>query len=220
MIQWAGEGSRADLEALCQQYWYPLYDYVRRGGASPEDAEDLTQGFISKVLEKQWVEQAADEDCTFRSFLLIRLKRFLKDERAKGETQKRVGDAVHVIHRDEAEQRYTAEPIDERMTPDAVFDRAWATALLDRVLDILRQEFIESGKGREFEVLQSCLAWNDSQQTYKEIAEKIGRRESWVKVAVNRMRKRYRSLLENEVSNTVAGVGVEREMEALHRALK
>jgi RNA polymerase sigma factor (sigma-70 family) len=221
MIQRAGQGSHADLEVLCTQYWYPLYAYARHGGRTPEDAEDLTQSFVSKLIEKHWVEQASEQDCTFRSFLLIRFKRFLKDEREKGETQKRGGGATHVtIYLGEVEERYTAEPVDAGMTPDKLYDRAWATSVLDRVLDMLRKEFADSGKEREFVVLQPCLAWNENTLTYQQIAERIGRGEGWVKVAVNRMRKRYRKLLEQEVANTVPGSDIEQEMEDLHRALK
>ena len=220
MIQRAGQGSHADLEALCQQYWYPLYAFVRRGGHGPEDAEDLTQVFIAKLIEKQWVEKASGEDCTFRSFLLIRLKRFLKDERAKGNTQKRGGGSEHLpLHLHAVEQRYTGEPVDASMTPDALFDRAWATAVLDRVTDHLRQEFAESGKTAEFEALQPCLAWNENTRPYREIAEGIGRSEGWVKVAVNRMRKRYRKLLENEIARTVPGSDIDQEISELSKAL-
>ena len=153
MIQRAGKGSSQDLESLCGQYWYPLYAFARRSGSSSQDAEDLTQMFIAKLIAKQWVEQAHGEDCTFRSFLLVRFKRFLKDERVKGHALKRGGDHVHVTihHRDEAEERYAAEPADGKMTPDALFDRAWATALLDRALDNLRTEFVDSGKAIEFQ---------------------------------------------------------------------
>ncbi len=221
MIQRAGEGSDADLEALCQQYWYPLYAYVRREGLGPEDAEDLTQVFISKLIEKRWVEKAYGEDCTFRSFLLIRLKRFLKDERAKGKTQKRGAGAVHLsLHLNALEQRYTEEPVDAAMTPDALFDRAWATSVLDRVADHLRQEFADSDKAAEFEALQTCLAWNENTQSYREIAQNIGRGEGWVKVAVNRMRKRYRKLLENEIARTVPGSDIDQEIEELSKALR
>lgn len=221
MIQRAGEGNRADLEALCRQYWYPLYAYVRRGGRSPEDAEDLTQTFVSKLVEKGWVEKAFAQDCTFRSFLLIRLKRFLKDERAKGETQKRGGGTIHIpLQRLGFEERYTVEPVDAEMTPDALFDRAWATSLLERVSELLRQDFAESGKNREFEALQACLAWNENTKTYQAIAKEIGRGEGWVKVAVNRMRKRYRKLLENEIARTVPGSSIEQEIEELTKALR
>jgi RNA polymerase sigma factor (sigma-70 family) len=221
MIQRAGKGSRADMESLCAQYWYPLYAYARRGGSRPEDAEDLTQAFVSKLIEKQWVEQAADQDCTFRSFLLIRFKRFLNDEREKGLALKRGGGVAHVpIHLEEVEERYTTEPVDAGMTPDQLFDSAWATSVLDRVLEMLQKEFAQSGKDREFVALQPCLAWNENTKTYQEIAQQIGRGEGWVKVAVSRMRKRYRKLLEQEVANTVAGSDIEQEMEDLHQALK
>lgn len=221
MVQRAGRGSDADLEALCQQYWYPLYAYARRRGHSPQDAEDLTQVFIAKLIEKRWVEQAMPEDCTFRSFLLIRMKRFLKDERAKHEAQKRGGGAVHLsLQGDAFEQRYAAEPADPGMSPDTLFDRTWATSVLDRVADHLRQEFAESKKADEFEALQPCLAWNESTLSYREIAARIGREEGWVKVAVNRMRKRYRKLLEKEIARTVPGQGIDEEIDALSKALR
>ncbi len=221
MIQRAGKGSSQDLESLCAQYWYPLYAFARRSGSGSEDAEDLTQMFIAKLIAKHWVEQAHGEDCTFRSFLLVRFKRFLKDERVKGQALKRGGDEAHVtIHRDDAEERYAAEPVDGKMTPDALFDRAWATALLDRALESLRAEFTDSGKALEFQALQPCLSWNENTRTYKQIAGDIGREESWVKVAVNRMRRRYRKLLEHEVADTVPAANVEEEMETLHRALR
>ena len=139
MIQRAGKGSREDLESLCRQYWYPLYAYIRRGGDGPEDAEDLTQAFVSKLIEKQWVEQASDQDCTFRSFLLIRLKRFLNDEREKGHALKRGGGVAHVpIHIEGVEERYTTEPVDAGMAPDKLFDRAWASSLMEHAREMLR----------------------------------------------------------------------------------
>lgn len=221
MIQRAGQGSARDLDSLCAQYWYPLYAYLRRSGDSAEDAEDLTQAFIAKLLAKQWVEQAGAEDCTFRSFLLVRFKRFVKDERAKGQAQKRGGALEHVsMDRDDAEVRYAAEPADARLTPDALFDRAWATALLDQALAALRAEFAGSGRGAEFDALQSCLSWNENTRSYREIANDLGREEGWVKVAVNRMRRRYRKLLEREVAETVPEASVDEEMETLYRALR
>ena len=221
MIQRAGQGSSQDLESLCGQYWYPLYAFARCSGSSAEDAEDLTQMFIAKLIAKQWVDQAHGEDCTFRSFLLVRFKRFVKDERIKGQAQKRGGNEVHVtIHRDDAEERYAAEPVDGNLTPDRLFDRAWATALLDRALDKLRTEFADSGKALEFRALQPCLSWNENTRTYKEIADDLSREENWVKVAVNRIRRRYRKLLEHEVADTVPTANLDEEMETLHRALR
>lgn len=221
MVQRAGEGSQADLEALCRQYWYPLYAYVRRGGHGPEDAEDLTQWFIAKLIEKRWVEEARGEACTFRSFLLIRLKRFLKDERAKAEAQKRGGGALHLpLDLEMVERRYASEPEGTQLSPDALFDRAWATSILDRVSTQLRQEFADSGKEAEFDTLQSCLAWNENTKTYREIAQEIGRGEGWVKVAVNRMRKRFRKLLENEIARTVPAGTLEDEIQTLTHALR
>jgi RNA polymerase sigma-70 factor (ECF subfamily) len=195
---------RAALEELCRTYWYPLYAYARRRGHSPEDAQDLTQAFFERLLERHWVERADPERGRFRTFLLTAMSRFLADQWDRGRACKRGGGAVVVpVESGEAETRYGVEPVDAS-TPEQYFERRWAMALLETVLRRLRAEYEDGGRGVLFERLNACLVGGREAQPYAVLAESLEVSEGAVKVAVHRLRKRYRELLRDEVAQTVA----------------
>jgi RNA polymerase sigma factor (sigma-70 family) len=196
--------ARQALEALCRTYWYPLYAYARRAGQSPADAEDLTQGFFARLLEKDYLKAAAREKGKFRTFLLTALKRFMANEWDRQHAAKRGGFAAIVsIDQEEAESRFTAEPAD-RVAPDVLFDRQWALTLLQRTMATLQQEYVASGRSRLFEHLQQCLVRDEAALPYAEIATRLNLTEAAVKMAVHRLRLRYREILQAEIGQTVS----------------
>lgn len=196
--------AREALEALCRTYWYPLYAYARRAGQSPADAEDLTQGFFARLLEKEYLKAAAEERGKFRTFLLTALKRFMANEWDRQHAQKRGGFAFIVsIDQEEAESRFAAE-VSHNIAPDVLFDRQWALTLLNRAMTTLQQEYVASGRARLFEHLQSRLARQESALPYAEIACRLKLTEAAVKMAVHRLRGRYREILQAEIGQTVS----------------
>lgn len=197
--------ARAALEKLCQAYWYPLYAYVRRRGYSPEDAQDLTQEFFARLLEGRWVERADQQRGKFRSFLLAALNHFLADEWDKARAQKRGGGIPALpLQFDTAETRYDREPAD-RTTPEQNYERRWALALLEEVLQRLANEYKQEGRAELFTALNPCLVGERTAQPYAELAAKLGVSEGAVKSAVHRLRQRYRQLLREEIAHTVSG---------------
>lgn len=202
-----GSGStraRAALETLCRAYWYPLYAFVRRLGHAPHDAEDVVQGFFAQCLEKNYLGAADQAKGRFRSFLLIALKRFLANEWDKAHTRKR-GGGTRPISLDAltAEQRYALEPAD-RLSADRLFERRWALTLLDTVLARLRDEQVAAGRLEAFELLKDSLTAGAHAAPYAALAVRLNTTEGAVKVAVHRLRQRYRELLEAEIANTVS----------------
>jgi RNA polymerase sigma-70 factor (ECF subfamily) len=196
--------SSAALEALCRSYWYPLYAHVRRQGYAPHDAQDLTQEFFARLLQKHYLDAAAREKGRFRTFLLVALKRFLANEWDRRHAQKRGGfTAVVSIDQEMAESRFAAEPA-HQLQPDVLFDRQWAVTLLDRTMSRLREEYIASGRAKLFELLRGCLARDESALPYAEIAVRLNLSEAAVKMAVQRLRARYREILRAEIADTVA----------------
>ena len=199
--------ARAALENLCQTYWYPLYAYVRRRGHSPEDAQDLTQAFYARLLERNWVGDADQQKGRFRSFLLSALNHFLSDEWDRARAQKRGGGVPQVpLQFDMAETRYGHEPVDS-VTPEQNYERRWALTLLDTVLSRLRSEYEQDSRGELFIALHPCLVGDRTAQPYAELAAKLGVNEGTVKSAVHRLRQRYRQLLRDEIAQTVAKSG-------------
>jgi RNA polymerase sigma factor (sigma-70 family) len=192
------------LEKLCRAYWYPLYVFVRRLGHNAHDAEDLVQAFFAQCLEKNYLGAADQAKGRFRSFLLIALKRFLANEWDKTRAQKRGGGAPPIsLDALTAEQRYALEPA-EQLTADRLFERRWALTLLDNVLSRLREEQIALGRGAIFESLKDSLTTGKPSAPYAELAGRLDLSEGALKVAVHRLRQRYRELLEAEIANTVA----------------
>jgi RNA polymerase sigma factor (sigma-70 family) len=196
--------SRAALETLCRTYWFPLYAYVRRFGHNAHDAQDLTQGFFARVLEKDYLKTAARERGRFRTFLLVMLKRFLAGEWDRQHAQKRGGFTPLVsIDQELAESRFAAEPADS-LQPDLVFDRQWAMTLLERTMSCLREEYVSTGRAKLFELLSGCIAREEGSLRYAEIAARLNLTEAAVKMAVHRLRARYRELLRAEIAGTVS----------------
>ncbi len=201
----AGQGnsdqSAEALEKLCRAYWYPLYAYVRRQGHSPEEAQDLTQEFFSRLLEKKQLQTADPERGRFRSFLLTVLKRLLVSEWRREHRQKRGGDAlVFSLDEQEAEGRYHLEPADE-VTPEILFERRWAETVLDRVLARLEEEYRRHALG--FANLQSYLVDDKGVAPSAQAAARLGVTESALKAVVYRVRCRYGELFREEIANTV-----------------
>jgi RNA polymerase sigma factor (sigma-70 family) len=196
--------SREALESLCRTYWYPLYAYARRAGQSPPDAEDLTQGFFARLLEKDYLKAAARDKGRFRTFLLVALKRYLANEWDRQHAQKRGGFTPIVpIDQQIAESRFASEPA-HNLPPDLLFDRQWAMTLLERTMTQLHQEYLATGRTQLFEYLRNCLAKDESALPYAEIAERLNLTEAAVKMAVHRLRGRYREILQHEIAQTVS----------------
>jgi len=194
----------AALAQLCRTYWYPLYAFVRREGFGAEQAQDLTQEFFARLLEKNFIASAAREKGRFRSFLLVALRRFLINEEERSHAQKRGGSQTLVSLDDtQAEERYRLEPVD-RLTADRIYERRWALALLDDVLLGLRRDFAGEGKEEWFDALKPFLYDDKSAWSQAEIGRRFGVSESAVKSAVHRLRARYRRRLREGVANTVA----------------
>jgi RNA polymerase sigma-70 factor (ECF subfamily) len=208
------------LAQLCQAYWYPLYAYVRRQGHSAHDAQDLTQEFFARLLEKNYLAAVSREKGRFRSFLLASLKHFLANEWDKARALKR-GGGQEIIHLDahDAETRYSLEP-KEMLSADKIYERRWAMLLLDRVLNRLREEQVAAGKGGQFDLLKTCLLGERSSVPYLELAGQLRMTEGNVKVTVHRLRQRYRELLRAEIAETVVSpADVDEELRQLFAAL-
>ncbi len=208
------------LADLCQQYWYPLYAYVRRRCASREDAEDLTQAFFAKFLEKNYLEGLSAERGKFRAFLLAALKHFLANEWDKAGRQKRGGGVQHLsLDWQQADERFHFEPPDHA-TPDRLFDREWAFALLEQVIQRLQAECAAEGRAKLFAQAKGYLMVGEAVIPYAEAAAKLDMDEGAVRVAVHRLRKRYRELLREEIAQTVnEPAQVQEELRSLQAAL-
>jgi RNA polymerase sigma factor (sigma-70 family) len=211
--------ARAALENLCQTYWHPLYAYVRRRGCSPEDAQDLTQEFFARLLERNAVATVAPEKGRFRSFLLASLNHFLADEWDKVRAQKRGGGRVISMDLQSAETRL-GEALATNLTPEKAFEHRWAITLLEQVYRRLEEEHRQQGKAALFDVLRTTLAGTSAAAPYSELARTLDMTEGAVKVAVYRLRQRYRALLRDTIADTVAGPDeVEDELRYLFRTL-
>lgn len=208
------------LAKLCQTYWHPLYAYVRRLGHSPPDAQDLTQEFFARLLAKNYLAGADESRGRFRSFLLASLKHFLVNEWEKARAQKRGGGQIPIsIDMSTAETNCHFEPVDT-LTADKIFERRWAVTLLDQVLRRLREEYVASDRERLFEQLKPTLTDDSGTMRYADIAVRLGTTEGAVKVAVHRLRHRYREVLRAEIAQTVSSPGeVDDELRNLFAAL-
>jgi RNA polymerase sigma-70 factor (ECF subfamily) len=216
----ASPDADAAIEALCRTYWYPLYAYSRRRGDTREQAQDLTQEFFLRLLDRNDLQSADPQRGRFRAFLLTVFKHFLAHERERQEAQKRGGDVRHFsIDAESGEERYRQEPVD-RWTPEKLFERRWALTLLDQVLTRLREEYASRDKADLFAQCQPCLTGAADAPTYAELAARLGMTEPAVRVAVHRLRQRYRELLRAEVAQTVGHPDdVESELQHLRAAL-
>jgi RNA polymerase sigma-70 factor (ECF subfamily) len=207
------------LAQLCSTYWYPLYAFTRRQGYSAHDAEDLVQGFFARLLEKRDFGALSRDKGKFRSFLLAALKNHLANAWDRSQALKRGGGKEWVsIDSAEAEDRYRNHA-PQAPTPLDDFDRQWALTLLDRVLDRLKLEMMEAGKGAQFQSLKFVLTGGQG-RSYADAGRDIGMSEGAVKVAVHRLRQRYRDLIRDEVAQTVFSESeVDEELRTLLRAL-
>ena len=207
------------LEELCRTYWFPLYAYVRRRGHTKEDAEDLTQAFFARLLAKNSFAGLDSEKGKFRAFLLASLKHFLANERDKAQAQKRGGGGANLsLDWQTADTKFQVAAVHEP-SPDKAFDREWALALLARVIERLQAECVADGKAKLFEQLKLFLTAGQAEMAQREVASSLGMEEGAVRVAVHRLRKRYRQLLRDEIANTLADAAmVDEEMRALFGA--
>jgi RNA polymerase sigma-70 factor (ECF subfamily) len=196
---------RAALESLCTAYWYPLYAFARRGGAGSHAAQDLVQGFFAELLEKDWIRAADRSRGRFRTFLLAAFRNFSSHEREKARAAKRGGGRAPLpLDFEEGEVRYSREPADER-TPEKVYERRWALTLLDEAVGRLREEHLAAGHEDIFEALRGTItAGGEASAPYAEIGARLGMTEGAVKVAVHRLRRRYREVLREAIARTVA----------------
>jgi RNA polymerase sigma factor (sigma-70 family) len=207
------------LEELCRAYWFPLYVYVRRRGYSKEDAEDLTQAFFTTLLEKNHLASLNSERGRFRAFLLASLKHFLANEWDKSQCQKRGGGTPHLsLDWQTADTKFQVAATNEP-EPDQAFDREWAQTLLAKVIGRLENENEMDGRGKQFTRLKSFLTVGGNESSYREAAKNLNADETAVRVAVHRLRKRYRQLLREEISQTLCDpADLEEEMRALFKA--
>ncbi len=221
----ASEGGSAEseraLEELCSQYWYPLYAYACRRGYGSEDARDLTQAFFAKLLEKRDLRTADPLRGRFRTFLLTAMKNFLAGEWRKENTQKR-GGAVKVLSLDfdSAEESYRLEPYHE-LSPEAIFERRWALALLERAVTDLQSQYSKAGDSELFDALKGTLGVEGDLPAFAELSRRLGRSEGALRTAASRLRSRWRKRLRELVAETVRDESqVEDELRSLIASLE
>jgi RNA polymerase sigma factor (sigma-70 family) len=209
------------LETLCRNYWRPIYGFVRRQGCGPEEAQDLTQSFFARLLERRDLDVVRRERGRLRSYLLVSLKHFLTDERRAAMTVKR-GGGRRLISLDDllARERADLEPTDT-LTADRIYERRWALAMLEQVLARLHAEYRNAGNAGLFERFKKSITDEPDQISQAEIAKAFGMTENAVKQAFYRFRQRYRELLREEIAHTVAAPGdIEDELRHLVAALR
>ncbi len=209
-------GYRAALATLCETYWYPLYAYLRRYGCDPHEAEDLTQGFLARMLDTDDFRLADPVRGKFRSFLLSSLRHFTANERKHAKRLKRGGAATPVpIDVKDAERHYAQEAVDG-LTPEKLFERSWALNVLEQAMDRLQDEWERSEKTAQFDALKAYLTPGKESTTYREIAQSLDMTEGAVKVAVHRLRRAYRAQLRAVIAETVSTEdGIEEEIRDL-----
>jgi RNA polymerase sigma-70 factor (ECF subfamily) len=216
----ASPQARAALETLCSTYWYPLYAFIRRQGHPVEEAQDLTQGFLAELLEKRTLEVVDPARGRFRAFLLTACKHYLAHERDKARAQKRGGDRLSFsLDFRDAESRYGIEP-SQKLTPEKLFARRWALAMLDQVLASLRREYVQKNRGPLFDRLRVFLLGENSALPHAKVARELDLTEGAVKVAAFRLRERFRELVRAEIARTVdKPEDIDDEIRALFSAL-
>src|SRR5947209_175990 len=194
--------ARSALVSLCEKYWYPLYAYLRRRGYPADQAQDLTQEFFVRVLEGRYLDRADPDTGRFRSFLMSSLKFFVADEEDRNRAHKRGGGALVPLEFSSGEERYQREPAHDE-TPERIFERRWALSVLDRVVETLRSQFVQHGRPEHFERLKVFLL-GQSDAPYAALAREMHTSEGALKVAIHRLRKRYRELFRQVIADTVA----------------
>lgn len=219
----AGRGStpssREALQTLCSGYWYPLYALARRSGRDADSAQDSVQAFFTKLIEKETLAAADPRRGRFRDFLLVAFRNHMRNETESERAFKRGGDRLQFsLDARGPEGRFLAEP-EHRATPDRLFERDWALAVLERVLARLRESYASAGKGQLFDALKETLA-GDERAVQATQAAALGMTAGAFKVAAHRLRCRYRETLRAEIAGTLAGDGnIEDEIRALFAAL-
>ncbi len=199
-----GREADAALAQLCQRYWYPLYAYVRRRVHDVSEAQDLTQEFFARLLEKNVIAAASRERGRFRNFLLAALKNFLANEWDKANAAKRGGGRAPIsLDLGTAESRLSLEPTHD-LTPERLYERQWALVLLELVVARLEAEFAAAGKSRQFEILKPALTGDRAAIDYAAAAGELAISEDAARQAAHRMRRRYREILRDELAQTVA----------------
>ena len=197
------------MEALCRQYWFPIYTFIRRYGRSHHEAEDLTQEFIARLIDRQIIARAQPERGRFRTFLLTALRHFLTNEWHRSQTARSGGgrpSVVTMLDFQLADQRFAHEPVDAGLTPEAAFDRAWALNVIERAMTSLRNEYATSGGGALFDAV-APIVWGGGRPVPLAVAaERLGMREGALKVAIHRLRKRLRGQVETLVAETLEDV--------------
>jgi RNA polymerase sigma factor (sigma-70 family) len=208
------------LETICRAYWYPLYAYARRCGLAAHDAQDVTQAFFAELLEKRWLADAERERGRLRTFLIVALKNFMAKEWRRAAAKRRGGRATHLpLDTSFAESRFAAESGAGRGV-DETYDRQWALTLLELALSRLQAEFERSGRAAEFEILKGCLMAARGAIDYEMIASQLQTSEGAARVAVHRLRKRFREVYREEIAQTVAeGADLQDELRHLAAAL-
>jgi RNA polymerase sigma factor (sigma-70 family) len=213
---------RADeaLEKLCRTYWYPLYAFIRRSGSSQHDAEDLTQEFFARVLEKRTLGAVDRTKGKFRSFLLASFQHFASNYRRDARAQKRGGGCTFFSLNDESAEHHYLHSAPNGLSPDKLFEQQWAVTLLEQSLRKLEEEWAIAGKGAHFMELKIFLVGDKRCASYAELAAKLNSTEGALKMAVTRLRRRYGELLRAEIANTVNSTEeVEEELRALFAAV-
>ncbi len=215
-----GSGADGALESLCRIYWYPIYAFVRRRGYEAHDAQDLTQEFFARLLEKDFLRGVDRSKGKFRSFLLAALEHFLAKEWRRANAIKRGRGIAFIPLNDESAEKQYLQLAVSSLSPEQLFEQQWATTLLDQAVTHLSDEFAAEGKGPLFGQLKVYLTGEKQASGYTELAVKLGSTEAALKMAVSRMRRRYGELLREEIAHTVAGPEeVEAELRALFAAL-
>ena len=216
----SAEEATAAMECLCRTYWWPLYAFVRRRGYQAHDAQDLTQEFFTHLLAKDFLRTVDRSKGTFRSFLLASLNNFIAKDWRRASAQKRGGQFTFISTDAEfADQQYLQVQA-TNLSPEQLFDKQWATTLLNQALSRLQEEFVAAGKGARFEALKIFLPGERVSGSYVEVAARLETTEGALKMAVSRMRERYGELLLAEIANTVSSpTEAEEELRALFAAL-
>lgn len=213
------EAGRA-LEELCRAYWYPLYVYARRRGVAKEDAEDLTQAFFERLIERRWLSLVKPAGGRFRSFLLTSFQHFMRDEWQKARAAKRGGGVALSLELLQAGERFAQEPAD-RLSADQLFARRWAFEVLEKALERLRDESVGEGKAALFDLILPSITETPEDGFYESVAARVGMSAGAVSVSAHRLRIRYRGLVRDEIARTVASpMDVEDELRELMDTLR
>jgi DNA-directed RNA polymerase specialized sigma24 family protein len=225
MVVHAGAGSesesRAALETLCRQYWYPLYGFIRRHGRAHHEAQDCTQEFLARLLANDGIATARPERGRFRTFLLTALRNFLAKEWHRAHAAKRGGGTVPLsLDLRDAQDRFAHEPVEMALSPEQAFDRTWALGTIDRAVGRLRKEYEKSGRGELFAELIAHVWGNESTDAFAAPAARLGMTAHAFTVALHRLRQRVGHRLRADIAETVASESeVDQELRHLIAAL-